>query len=74
MTQNLGDADRAGRMLIAGTLTIVFFGMPRSTIDVVIGLTAVNLWLTSLAGWSPLYFVLRRSTRSDKDVKPLPHP
>jgi hypothetical protein len=74
MTQNLGDADRAGRMLIAGTLTIIFFLMPRGTIGLVVGLTAVNLFVTSLAGWSPLYFVLRRSTRSDKDVKPLPQP
>jgi hypothetical protein len=27
MKQNLGDADRAGRMLIAGVLTIVFFAI-----------------------------------------------
>lgn len=74
MTQNLGDADRAGRMLFGGVLTIVFFVLPRGTVSMVVGLVAINLFLTSLAGWSPLYFVLRRSTRSDKDVKPLPHP
>jgi len=74
MKQNLGDADRAGRMLIAGVLTIVFFAIPRSTANTVIGLAAVALFVTSLAGWSPLYFVFRRSTRSDKDVKPLPAP
>lgn len=74
MTQNLGDADRAGRMLIAGALTVAFFMIPRGTIGMVVGLIAVNLFVTSLAGWSPLYFVLRRSTRSDKDAKPLPGP
>jgi hypothetical protein len=74
MNQNLGDADRAGRMLIGGVLTIVFFIMPRGTANMVVGLIAINLYVTSLAGWSPLYFVLRRSTRSDKDAKPLPLP
>ena len=71
VTQNLGDADRAGRMLIGAVLAIAFFLMPRGTLQTVVGLIAVILNLTSLMGWSPLYFVLRRSTRSDKDAKPL---
>ena len=74
MTQNLGDADRAGRMLFGGVATIVFFAIPRGTASTILGIVAINLFLTSLAGWSPLYFVFRRSTRSDKDVKPLPRP
>ena len=74
MTQNLGDADRAGRMLCGGVLTILFFAIPRGTATTVIGVIAIDLFVTSLAGWSPLYFVFRRSTRSDKDVKPLPRP
>jgi hypothetical protein len=72
MNQNLGDADRAGRMLAGGVLTIIFFVMPRGTANLVVGVLTIDLFVTSLAGWSPLYFVLRRSTRSDTDAKPLP--
>lgn len=71
MTQNIGDADRAARMLMGGVLTGVFFTLPHGTANLVVGLVTVNLFVTSLAGWSPLYYVLRRSTRSAKDVKPL---
>jgi DUF2892 family protein len=74
MKQNMGDADRAGRMLIGAALSIAYFIMPRGTTAMIVGLIAVALLGTSLMGWSPLYFVLRRSTRSDKDAKPLPHP
>jgi hypothetical protein len=59
-------------MLVGGLFAIAFFLMPRGTLSMVVGLIAVDLFITSLAGWSALYFVLRRSTRSDKDVKPLP--
>ena len=74
MTQNMGDADRAGRMLIGAALSIAYFLIPRSMLGIIVGLVAVSLLGTSLMGWSPLYFVLRRSTRSDKDAKPLPRP
>jgi Protein of unknown function (DUF2892) len=74
MEQNMGDADRVGRMLIAGVLAIVFFQMPRSPLSIAFGLVSVVLFVTSLAGWSLLYFVFRFSTRSDKDVKPLNRP
>jgi hypothetical protein len=72
MTQNMGDADRAGRMLIGAALSIAYFLTPRTTFGIVVGLIAVWLLGTSLMGWSPLYFAMRRSTRSDKDAKPLP--
>jgi len=71
MTQNIGDADRAARMLVGGILTGVFFTLPQGTANLVVGVATVILFVTSLAGWSPLYFVLRRSTRSDKDAKPV---
>jgi hypothetical protein len=70
----MGDADRAGRMLIGAALSIAYFVIPRSALDIVVGLVAVVLLGTSLMGWSPVYFVLRRSTRSDKDAKPLARP
>jgi hypothetical protein len=70
----MGDADRAGRMLIGAALSIAYFVIPRSALDIVVGLVAVVLLGTSLMGWSPLYFALRHSTRSDKDVKPLSRP
>ena len=74
VNQNLGDADRAGRMLAGSVLSIAYFAIQRSLVSDLVGAIAVVLLLTSLVGWSPLYFVLRRSTRSDKDAKPLPPP
>lgn len=71
MQQNIGDADRVGRMLVGGALAVVFFPLPRNAFSIGVGLVSVELFLTSLAGWSPLYAVFRFSTRSDKDVKPL---
>jgi hypothetical protein len=61
-------------MLLGSSLSIAYFAIPRSVVSDVVGVIAVVLLLTSLVGWSPLYFVLRRSTRSDKDAKPLPPP
>jgi len=58
-------------MLVGGVLTGAFFILPRGTANWIIGVITIELFVTSLAGWSPLYFVLRRSTRSDKDVKPV---
>jgi hypothetical protein len=73
--QNLGDADRAGRILVGGMLAIAFFLLPGgTTLSLVVGLVSVDLLVTSLAGWSPLYAVLRKSTRSNKDVKPVDEP
>lgn len=74
MQQNLGDADRAGRMLVGGTLAIAYFLMPRNAFSIGVGIVSIDLFVTSLAGWSLLYVVLRFSTRSDKDVKPLNEP
>ena len=59
-------------MLIGAPLSLAYFLIPRTAVAIVVGLIAVDLLGTSLMGWSPLYFALRRSTRTDKDVKPLP--
>ena len=61
-------------MLFGGALSIAYFAIPRSVVSDVVGIVAVDLLVTSLMGWSLLYFVLRRSTRSDQDTKPLPRP
>ena len=71
MRQNIGDADRTIRIM-SGVLTgVSFFALSRGTLSLIIGVLSVILLTTSLTGWSLLYFVLRISTRSDKDVKPL---
>jgi DUF2892 family protein len=71
VTQNIGDADRTIRMLIAAILGVIFFAQPRGTVGMVVGIVCVLLLVAALTGWSLLYFVLRVSTRSDKDAKPL---
>ncbi len=72
MTQNLGDADRTIRMLLGAIVGVVFFELPRGTLSLVFGVADVILLVSSLTGWSLLYFVLRISTRSDKDAKAVP--
>ncbi len=71
MKQNIGDADRTVRMLIGGALAVLFFQLPEGTVKLVVGLVSVVLFVVALLGWSFLYFVLRISTRSDKDAKPV---
>lgn len=71
LKQNLGDADRTAR-LITGAI----FGVCLFVIDLTSdqrfwpGLFTVYLLATGLSGWCPLYAILRRSTRSAKDVVP----
>jgi hypothetical protein len=72
VTQNIGDADRTIRMLIAAITGVIFFALPAGTVKLVVGVVTILLLLAALFGWSLLYFVLRISTRSDKDAKPLP--
>jgi len=74
MRQNIGDADRVGRMLAGGALAVAFFPLPRNAFSIGVGIASVYLFVTSLTGWTLLYVVLGVSTRSDKDVKPLNTP
>jgi hypothetical protein len=60
-------------MLLGGALAVLFFARPRSTASLVVGVASIILLVGSLLGWSLFYFVLRRSTRSDKDAKPVDH-
>src|SRR5262249_28419905 len=69
--QNIGDADRVLRNLAGAALAMAFAAMPGGTPRDIIGVAAVIFLLSCLTGWSLLYFVLRVSTRSAKDAKPL---
>lgn len=70
--QNLGDGDRTLRLMSGAILGVIFFQLPRgTTLFYVLGVIDVILLVTSLTGWSLLYFLLRVSTRSDRDAKPL---
>jgi hypothetical protein len=71
VTQNIGDADRTIRMLIGVITALLFFQLPRGTASLILGVVSVLLLVAAVSGWSLLYFVLRISTRSDKDAKPL---
>ncbi|HEV8449263.1 MAG TPA: DUF2892 domain-containing protein [Gemmatimonadaceae bacterium] len=72
MKQNMGDADRTIRMLLGGALAILFFVAAHDgTAGAIVGGISVILFISALTGWSVIYFLLRISTRSDKDAKPL---
>jgi hypothetical protein len=71
VTQNLGDADRTLRMMAGAILGVIFFNLPHGTAGVVVGIACVVALVSALTGWSLLYFLLRVSTRSEKDAKPL---
>jgi hypothetical protein len=71
VTQNLGDADRTLRMMAGAILGVIFFNLPHGTAGVVVGIACVVALVSALTGWSLLYFLLRVSTRSENDAKPL---
>ena len=71
VTQNIGDRDRTARVMTGAILGLIFSTLPAGTPRLIIGVVTVILLLSSLTGWSLLYFVLRISTRSSKDAKPL---
>src|SRR5215831_2158914 len=61
MKQNIGDADRTIRMLLAAVLGVIFYALPRGTVNTVVGVVTILLLVAALTGWSLLYFVLRLS-------------
>ena len=65
----MGDADRVGRLMF-GVLLAVIFSLRRltGTLQLLLGVVAVALLVTSLIGWSPLYALLRFSTCRPTDV------
>ena len=58
-------------MMLGAILGVVFYSLPQGPVRVVVGVVDVILLVASLTCWSLLYFVLRVSTRSDKDAKPV---
>jgi hypothetical protein len=71
MTQNIGDADRTLRMMAGAILGVIFFNLPHGRVGVAVGIACIVALVSALTGWSLLYFLLRVSSRGDKDVKPL---
>jgi hypothetical protein len=69
VTKNLGDPDRAVRIILGTALAFLFLGrrVPGTT-GVVLGVVALYLLATSILGWCPLYAITRASTRSAKDA------
>jgi hypothetical protein len=61
-------------MFIGAALGVAFFEAPGGTLRLIFGILTVIALVTALSGWSPLYFIFRISTRSDKDAKPLEGP
>jgi len=71
--KNLGDVDRTVRLFAGTILGICLFALSLPTNQQFwLGIFIEYVLITGLAGWSPLYAVLRRSTRSAKDVVPPP--
>jgi hypothetical protein len=58
-------------MMAGAILGVIFFNLPHGTVDIVVGVACIVALVSSLTGWSLLYFLLRVSTRSEKDAKPL---
>ena len=71
MTQNIGDADRTLRIMAGVILAMIFFYLPAGTASLVVAAVAIVLMLSALTGWSLFYAVIRISTRSEKDAKPV---
>ena len=64
MTQNMGTADRAIRILIALVVAVLYFmGKISGTLAIVLGIVAIAFFVTSLVGWCPSYLPFGLSTR-----------
>ena len=69
MKKNVGDADRAARILVGGCVAIPLLGRALVTVPgIAFGAVAVYLLGTSLAGWCVFYAVMRTSTRGERDA------
>jgi fatty acid desaturase len=64
MTKNMGNADRAIRILLAVGVGVLYFtGRISGTLALVLGAFAVVFLLTSFMAWCPLYGPFGFSTR-----------
>lgn len=64
MTKNMGNLDRAVRLVIVLAIGIAYLmGQLSGTLPIVLGVVAVAFLLTSLVGTCPAYMPLGLSTR-----------
>lgn len=64
MKQNMGNIDRIIRVLVAGVIAALYFtGVISGTLTIVLGALAGIFIVTSLAGFCPLYWPLKISTK-----------
>jgi hypothetical protein len=65
MTKNMGNLDRAFRLIIVLAIVIAYLmGQFSGTLAIVLGFVAVVFLLTSLVGTCPAYLPFGLSTRS----------
>jgi hypothetical protein len=64
MTKNMGNADRAIRLLVALGIAVLYFtGTISGTLAIVLGVVALAFVVTSFVGTCPSYMPFRFSTR-----------
>lgn len=64
MKKNMGTIDRTIRILLAITVLVLYLlDLISGTAAIILGIFAVVFFLTSLAGFCPLYVPLKISTR-----------
>ncbi len=64
MTKNMGNLDRAFRLIVVWAIGIAYLmGALSGTLAIVLGVVAAAFLLTSLVGTCPAYLPFRLSTR-----------
>ena len=67
MTKNMGNLDRALRLIVVAAIaTAYFMGQISGTLAIVLGVVAAVFFLTSLVGTCPAYMPFGISTRGKK--------
>lgn len=66
MKQNMGTADRIIRVILGIVIAILYFsGSISGTAAIVLGIVAIAFFLTSAAGYCPVYAPLKISTKKE---------
>ncbi len=64
MVQNMGNADRIIRIVIAVIIAALYFTNTISgTLAIILGIVAIAFLLTSIIGFCPTYFPFKISTK-----------
>lgn len=63
MNRNMGNIDRAVRLIIGIVMMGIGFGAMSGGAAIAVGAIGAILFATSLIGWCPLYIPFRISTR-----------